>query len=288
MKEESTVKAFQTSSRPKLRRALNVLLLLLFICFAIFPVFWMVTTSIRPVSDVFRIPPLLWPPHPTLEPYYKVIKERPIETYFSNTLLVAVATVCLSAPIGALGAYGFSRFRFRGSALLLGFILATQMFPYIVIVLPYFQMLVALKLMDTYLGLIIAYTSFCLPFSTWMLKGFFDAIPRELDEAAMIDGCSRLRAFIRVVLPVSLPGLAATIVFAFLVAWNHYEFALILTQSPEKMLLSIAIPNLMGQFSCNWNELMAAGFMAILPPIIMYSFLGKYLVKGLTSGAMKE
>lgn len=248
----------------------------------------MLTTSIRPAADVFRIPPSLWPPNPTLEPYYTVIKERPIGTYTLNTLIVAIATVCLSAPIGALGAYGFSRFRFKGSRMLLGFILATQMFPYIVIVLPYFKMLVALKLMDTYLGLIIAYTSFSLPFTTWMLKGFFDAIPGELDEAAMIDGCSRIQAFIRVILPISLPGLAATIVFAFLVAWNHYEFALILTQSPGKMLLSVGIPSLMGQFSFKWNQLMAAGFMAILPPILMYSVLGKYLVKGLTSGAVKE
>jgi len=247
----------------------------------------MFTTSIRLNRDVFSIPPLLWPSHPTLEPYFEVIKERPIGTYFLNTLIVAITTISFSAPVGALGAYGFSRFKFKGSGLILGFILATQMFPYVVIVVPYFQVLASLKLLDTYQGLIIAYTSFCLPFITWMLKGFFDAIPRELDEAAMIDGCSRIQAFIRVILPISLPGLAATIIFAFLVAWNHYVFALVLAQSPDKMLLSVGIPTLMGQFAFPWNLLMAAGFMAILPPIIMYSFLGKYLVKGLTTGAMK-
>lgn len=273
--------------KPIFLRTFKTLLLLIFIFFAIFPVFWMFTTSIRLNRDVFSIPPLLWPSHPTLEPYFEVIKERPIGTYFLNTLIVAITTISFSAPVGALGAYGFSRFKFKGSGLILGFILATQMFPYVVIVVPYFQVLASLKLLDTYQGLIIAYTSFCLPFITWMLKGFFDAIPRELDEAAMIDGCSRIQAFIRVILPISLPGLAATIIFAFLVAWNHYVFALVLAQSPDKMLLSVGIPTLMGQFAFPWNLLMAAGFMAILPPIIMYSFLGKYLVKGLTTGAMK-
>ena len=266
---------------------ISTIILLFFIFFVLFPVFWMFSTSIRPATEVFRIPPLLWPSNPTLEPYSKIIEEEPIKTYFLNTTFVAAITVLLSTIFGALGAYGFSRFKFKGAGLLLGFILATQMFPYIVIVLPYFKIMANLNLTDTYLGLIIAYISFCLPFVTWMLKGFFDAIPCELDEAAMIDGCNRIQAFLKVILPVSLPGLAATTIFAFLVAWNHYEFALILSQTPQKILLSVGVPSLMGQFSVQWNKLMAAGVMAILPPIIMYSFLGKYLVKGLTSGAMK-
>ena len=269
-------------------RIANTIILLAFILFVLFPVFWMFSTSIRSETEIFRIPPLLWPSNPTLEPYKSVIKEEPIKVYFLNTIFVSAITVLFSTIFGALGAYGFSRFKFKGANLLLGFILATQMFPYIVIVLPYFKIMASLNLIDTYLGLIIAYISFCLPFVTWMLKGFFDAIPSELDEAAMIDGCNRVQAFFKVILPVSLPGLAATTIFAFLVAWNHYEFALILTQTADKILLSIGVPSLMGQFVIRWNRLMAAGVMAILPPIIMYSFLGKFLIKGLTSGAVKE
>jgi len=282
------LKSFKTGLDIKFSRIVSIILILIFVAFALFPVFWMFTTSIRPLSEVFCTPTLLWPSHPTIEPYIQVIKERPIGTYFCNTILVSVVTVSFSTLFGALAAYGFSRFKFKGSRLFLTFIMATQMFPYVVIVVPYFQLLSYINLIDTYFGLIIAYLSFCLPFTTWMLKGFFDGIPHELDEAAMIDGCSRIQAFIKVILPVALPGLAATVIFAFLVAWNHYVFALVLTQSPEKMLLSVGIPSLMGQFSFKWNRLMAAGFMAILPPIIMYSYFGKYLVRGLTSGAVKS
>lgn len=150
------LKKIELSLKPKFSRTVNVLILMFFIGFVLFPVFWMFSTSIRPTPQVFSIPPILWPSHPTLEPYIKVIEEEAIGTYFFNSAFVAAATVSLSTLIGGLGAYGFSRFKFKGSGLLLGFILSTQMIPHIVIVLPYFKIMTFLHLTDTYLGLIIA------------------------------------------------------------------------------------------------------------------------------------
>ena len=167
------------------------------------------------------------------------------------------------------------------------FILMTQMFPGILLVIPYFSLMGAAGLLNTYPALVIAYTSFSLPFCTWMLKGFFDSIPPELDEAAMIDGCSRTSAFLRVILPLSAPGLVATAIFSFLVAWNEFLFAVVLTSTPGMYLVTVGIASNIGQFRIQWNDLMAASVLATLPTIILYAFLERYLVQGLTAGAVK-
>jgi ABC-type glycerol-3-phosphate transport system permease component len=164
---------------------------------------------------------------------------------------------------------------------------ATQMVPGILLLITYFKVVSWVELYNTRTALVIAYTSFVLPFATWILKGYFDTIPTELDEAAMIDGCSPLQTFGRVVLPVGLPGITATSIYAFLLAWNEFMFAYVLTDSSEKYTISVGIAHLFGEYSVAWNELMAAGMVAAVPPIVLYMFTSRFLVSGLTAGALK-
>lgn len=255
--------------------------------YCLFPLGWMLSTSLKPFADTYRLPPIWIPEHPTVQSYVDIWQILSFTRYFLNSSIVAGATTILAVLFAGLAGYGFSRFRFRGSGLLLMFTLITQMFPGIMLVIPYFQLTNAVGLFNSYPALIIAYTSFALPFSMWMLKGFFDDIPTELDEAAMIDGCSRVQAFLRVVLPLSLPGVVGTAIFSFLLAWNEFLFALALTSSQSMYVVTVGIASNIGQFRIQWNDLMAGAIVATLPTILLYSFLQRYLVEGLTSGAVK-
>src|SRR5581483_7641226 len=212
---------------------------------------------------------------------------RPYGRYFLNSLTVASATAAASIALGALAGYGFSRYRFRGSTGLLMGMVATQMVPGILLLITYFKVVSVVELYDTLTALILAYISFVLPFATWILKGYFDTVPTELDEAAMIDGCSPFATFRRVVAPVALPGLTATSIYAFLLAWNEFMFAYVLTDSDDKYTISVGIAHLFGEYSVAWNELMAAGMVAALPPILLYMFTSRFLVAGLTAGALR-
>ena len=255
--------------------------------YCLFPLGWMVSTSLKPTEDTYVIPPLWIPPHPTLHSYQMVLGIQNFPRYFFNSSIVALSTTALAMVFAGLAGYGFSRFRFRGSRVLMIFTLITQMFPGILLIIPYFSIMGAVGLLNTYPALVIAYTSFSLPFCVWMLKGFFDSIPAELDQAAMIDGCSRTSAFLRVILPLSAPGLVATAIFSFLVAWNEFLFAVVLTSTPSMYLVTVGIASNIGQFRIQWNDLMAASVLATLPTIVLYAFLERYLVQGLTAGAVK-
>lgn len=261
--------------------------LLWLVVYCLFPLAWMVSTSLKPTEDTYVIPPLWIPSHPTLNSYRMILGIQNFPRYFFNSSIVSFSTTVLAMVFAGLAGYGFSRFRFRGSRVLMIFTLMTQMFPGILLVIPYFSLMGAAGLLNTYPALVIAYTSFSLPFCTWMLKGFFDSIPAELDEAAMIDGCSRTSAFLRVILPLSAPGLVATAIFSFLVAWNEFLFAVVLMSTPGMYLVTVGIASNIGQFRIQWNDLMAASVLATLPTIILYAFLERYLVQGLTAGAVK-
>ncbi len=261
--------------------------LLWLVIYCLFPLGWMISTSFKPTEDTYVIPPLWIPPHPTLSSYETILGIQNFPRYFFNSAVVSLATTILALIFACLAGYGFSRFRFRGSRLLMVFTLITQMFPGILLVIPYFAVMNSLGLFNTYPALVIAYTSFSLPFCIWMLKGFFDSIPAELDEAAMIDGCGRFSAFLRVILPLSAPGLAATAIFSFLIAWNEFLFAVALTSTPDMSLVTVGIVSNIGQFRIAWNDLMAAAVLATIPTITLYTFLERYLVQGLTAGAVK-
>ncbi len=261
--------------------------LLWLVVYCLFPLAWMISTSLKPTEDTYVIPPLWIPTHPTLHSYRMILGIQNFPRYFLNSGIVSLSTTVLAMLFAGFAGYGFARFRFRGSRVLMIFTLMTQMFPGILLVIPYFSLMSATGLLNTYPALVIAYTSFSLPFCTWMLKGFFDSIPAELDEAAMIDGCSRTSAFLRVILPLSAPGLVATAIFSFLVAWNEFLFAVVLTSTPDMYLVTVGIASNIGQFRIQWNDLMAASVLATLPTIILYAFLERYLVQGLTAGAVK-
>ena len=253
----------------------------------LFPFYWMLNTSLKPQSEVFQSPPAFFSFNWTLAAYGRVLATRAVGRYFWNSAVISVGATLLAVGLSGLAAYGFSRFRMRWERPLILLLLFTQMLPGTLLIIPYFQLMARLQLINTYVALILAYVSFALPFSTWMLIGFFRSIPLELDEAAMVDGCGRLKAFWRVILPLSVPGLVAVGIFTFLLAWNAYVFALVLTTDPKMFPLSVGIANMMGEYQVLWNEMMAAAVLATLPVFILYGFLERYLVQGITAGAVK-
>jgi multiple sugar transport system permease protein len=261
--------------------------MLLLLLVTLFPFYWMINTSLKPQSEVFQSPPTFASLNWTLAGYVRVLATRAVGRYFWNSAVVSFGSTVLAMGLSALAAYGFSRFRMRWERPLILLLLFTQMLPGTLLIIPYFQLMASLRLINTYLALVLAYASFALPFSTWMLIGFFRSIPLELDEAAMVDGCGRIKAFWRVILPLSVPGLVAVGIFTFLLAWNAYVFALVLTTDPKMFPLSVGIANMMGEYQVIWNEMMAAAVLATLPVFILYGFLERYLVQGITAGAVK-
>jgi ABC-type glycerol-3-phosphate transport system permease component len=255
--------------------------------FCLFPFAWIVATSLKDLSETFLIPPTWIPRHPTIDNFVKIWTIQAFGRYFFNSLIVSGGTTLLSIVLASLAGYGFSRFRLPGGRIMMVSVLAAQMFPGIVLLIPYFTMASRLQILNTYPVLVVAYTSFSLPFCVWMMKGFFDGIPNELDEAAVIDGCSPLGAFARVVLPLSLPGLVATAIFSFLVAWNEYLFAVVLATRESMYVVTVGIASNIGQFRIQWNELMAGAVLATVPTIILYALLERHLVRGLSAGAVK-
>ncbi|MFQ5795848.1 MAG: carbohydrate ABC transporter permease [Candidatus Bipolaricaulia bacterium] len=277
--------------RRKLSPGIIIIYLFLAVIFLynIVPFVWMGFTSLKTDKEAYAIPPTLWPQQPTLEDgYIQVLVWTNFPRFFLNSTIISLSTALLSTFIGSLAGYGFSRFNFRGRATLIGVILASQMLPGVLLVGPYFKMLARIGLYNTYPGLILAFTTITLPFSTWMLKGFTDTVPDELDQAALIDGCTRLGAYFRVILPAIAPGMVATVIFAFLLAWGDLLWVLVLTSGEAMTTVTLGLTRLVTQFRIIWPQLMAGSVVAALPPIILYLILQNYLVKGLTGGAVKE
>ena len=253
----------------------------------VFPLYWMVNTSLKPTPEVFQSPPTFYSAHWSFAAYEEVFRTRPMARYVLNSVIVSAGATVLSVVLAAFAAYGFTRFHIRGANVFLIFLLFTKMLPETLLIVPYFQAMSSLGLVNTYLALILAYSSFALPFSVWMLIGFFRSIPREIDEAAIVDGATRLQSFWRVILPLARPGLAAVALFTFIIAWNSYVWALVLTTSPDMFVLSVGITNLVGEYRVQWNELMAASVIGALPVMVLYAFLNRHLVSAITAGAVK-
>ena len=253
----------------------------------VFPFYWMLNTSLKPASEIFVSPPTFASASWSLDAYATVLTQRPVGRYFLNSLAVALGTTLLSVTLAALAAYGFSRFFPGGATPFIVLLLFTKMLPETLLIVPYFRLMSDLGLLNTYAALVLAYSSFALPFSVWMLIGFFRSIPRDIDEAAMIDGANYLQAFWRVILPLARPGLVAVALFTFLIAWNSYVWALVLTTDPSMYVLSVGIANMVGEYRVQWNELMAAAVIAAGPVMILYSLLERHLVNAITAGAVK-
>ncbi len=248
----------------------------------------MLSTSLKTETEVFRIPPTWVPQEPTIDSYIGIWVRKNFGIYFFNSAVISLATAVLSTFFGALAGYGFSRFFFKGRRFLIGFFLSTQMLPGVLLVGPYFKILSRVGLYDTRTGLIIAFLTICLPFSTWMMKGFIDKVPQELDQSAMVDGCSRMGVFFKIILPIVAPGMVATILFAFLLAWGDLLWALCLTSSENMITVTLGIARTVGEFRIIWPMLMAGSLVGGMPAILLYIFLQRLLVQGLTAGAVKE
>lgn len=254
-----------------------------------FPVIWMFLTSFKTEAEYFSYPPVFIPENFSLENYFNAMALPPNGRGglqgLRDSLVIASATTVVSVLVGALAAYSFARFRTGGENLSF-WILSTRMFPPVASALPLFLIFKEVKLLDTHLGLIIANTIFNLPFVIWLLKGFFEDLPIELEEAALIDGCSHWQAFRMIALPLIAPGLVATALFSFIFAWNEFMFALLLTRRSVRPL-TIIVPSLVGGHEILWGEIAAIGTIAIIPGIALSLLLQRYLVRGLTLGAVK-
>ena len=251
----------------------------------LFPIYWITTASFKTELSLYARPPQ-WRFTPILDNYTRVLTNIPFGQYVINSLVIAIDTTIGSLVLGTLAGYGFARYRFRGSAGVRFLVLVTRMAPRMVLVVPYYLMMQKLGLLDTYTGLIIAYVSFALPFSIWLLIGFFVDVPIEVEEAALIDGCNPLGVLLRIVIPIAAPGLVVAAIFAFLVSWNEFLFALILS-GVEAKTLPVVIAGFSTDVGPLYGEMSAAAVMVMLPNIVMTVVLQRYLVRGLTLGAVK-
>lgn len=263
-------------------------ILTLFVIYNLFPFIWMLSTSLKTNPEAMSIPITWIPQSPTFQSYMGIWKGYHFTIYFINSMVVASSTALLATFIGALAGYGFSRFKFRGRAFLIGAFLAMQMISGAVIIGPYFKILAKLGLYNTRFGLMIALTTICLPFCAWMTKGYFDTIPPEIDQAAMVDGCSRFQAFLLVISPLAVPGMVATTLFSFLLAWQDLMWAQTLMSTESTRTVTAGLAFFVGQFQIDWPMLMAATLVASLPSVLLYAFLQRVLVSGLTAGAVKQ
>ncbi len=282
--------ALKAGFRPgeRLVRGLSLVVLLLLVGSLLLPIIWMALAAFKNDVDLFRSPPPLLPPNPTLEPFQYLLGEPRYLRMLGNSYLIATLVTLLCVTLAFLAGYGFSRYRLRGGGVLLLLTLFSQMFPQVSLIIPYYNLLNALGLYDTYLGLVVADASFILPFCVWMFKSYLDSIPTDLEEAAMVDGASRLTALWRVVLPLTLPGFVATAIYAFLGAWNEYTFAVILTRTDAAAPVTVGIGEFFGLFTVKWSQMSALALVASLPLMIIFVFLQRYLVEGMVAGAMKS
>jgi multiple sugar transport system permease protein len=254
----------------------------------LFPIAWMLTVSVRPNIEVMKIPPDWIPQVFTLDAYRKVLSSPRYLRTFVNTYFVALVVTFLSLAVGALAGYALARFRFRGQRTVLMFLITTQMFPLVLLCIPYFQMVVRLGLYDTLTSLVVVYTTFTLPFCTLMLRSYFAQIPKDMEEAAMVDGCTRLGAIRRTLLPLSYPALIGAGIYTFLLAWNEFLFAVVLIEAWEKRVITMAIYSLLAEFVTEWSMMMAYSVLASAPLVLAFVFLQRYMVRGMTAGAVTQ
>lgn len=257
-----------------------------YLLFLLFPFYWMFVTSVKTNEEIYANPLIYWPKEFTWATYEKLFGYFDFLKYMKNSLVVAVFTMILSLIVSTLAAYAFSRYNFPGRKALMAVFLSNNMFPTVLLMIPLYSIMRQLGLLYSPGGLVLAYTTFTIPFSVWLIQGFIRDVPFALEEAALVDGCNRVSAFLRIFLPVLTPCLLAAGVYMFMQAWNEYTLASMFT-NPDTRTIPVALNSLIGQLGVEWDMLCAGGTITILPVCIMFFFAQKRLVSGLTAGAVK-
>lgn len=261
-------------------------LTLVVVVLILFPFAWMVLTSLRPAGELLGTS--LWSNELTVESYRRLFATSTFGRYLVNSAIVALAAMLISVVISSLAGYAFSRFTFPGKRALMVVVIAVHLFPYVILITPLYSFFSELGLLNTYQGLILAYVAITLPFASYLMMGYIDTVPRGLDEAARIDGCSTLGVLFRVVLPVAWPGVATVAINAFIVSWEEYLFAKVLMTSEDYKTVQVGLSNFFGEFTTQWDLVMAASVVASVPTIVLFAVAQRRLVSGLAVGGVKE
>jgi ABC-type glycerol-3-phosphate transport system permease component len=284
-RSEAAMNAWRT------REFLGRLALYLFLCaltiFVLFPILWMASSSFKPQSELFAREMTLLPVDWTLASYIAVWQGTSFPTYFINSFKIAVASTALSVFVGMYAAYAIARINFRGRYAFGMLLLIAQMFPQIMLVIPLFIVVQKAGLLNTHIALIVCYTAFSLPFTVWMMRGFFESIPQELEDAAAVDGAGILTTFHKIVLPLAGPGLAAVTIFAFIRSWNEFLFALVFLQSRAMFTMPIGLASFQEEYTFRWDLIMAGASIITLPILFFFLLMQKFIVAGLLGGAVK-
>ncbi|MCF7914917.1 MAG: carbohydrate ABC transporter permease [Spirochaetaceae bacterium] len=274
------------SGRQKAITRVSYLLLVLISVGVAFPILWLIITALKTYPEIYGYPITYYPHEITFE-HFLEIADMGFFKHFVNSIIISGGTMILSVMIGLFPAYAFSRYSFRGRGSLLASALLFQMFPMAVLLLPIFKILHAVALLDTHLGLILAYIPFTTPITIVFLRSFFISVPKALEEAAVIDGCSLKQAFIRVILPVTLPGIAAVGIYTFLFSWAELMYAMSILVSDEIQNIPAFLSVFVGEYQTRWGPLFAGSIVSMLPPLVMFMLMQRYFIAGLTSGSVK-
>ena len=274
-------------ARKRKLKPLIIVWTIIIVAFLLFPFFVMISTMLKSSDEVYATPPYWIPKRIALRNFIDLWTQQPFARYFLSSFIIAGGTTLLTTFFCVPAAYAVARFRFKGQKFLLYMYLVVQMFSPIIVVISLFKIISRIGLLDTYLGLILVNTVFTLAFTTWMLSGYFKTIPVDIEEAALIDGCSRMQAIVRIMIPISAPGLVTVIIYSFIASWNEFMFALTLVQSVGKTPLTLGLYNFVGRYTTQWEFLTGAAFLAILPVVVLFLFIEKQLVAGIVGGAVK-
>jgi len=276
-----------TCGRKKIFKSIGVYTLVGVACvIIIFPFYWMILSSLTP-KQIFEPNPSLFTLDIDAEGYMRAFREHSLSRWLVNSSLVAIASAFFAIAISCLSAYSLSRFNYRGKFTFTILLVVTQMIPFALLIIPLYVIFRDVGLLNSLVGLVVAYITFAIPLCTLLLKGFFDGIPKEIEESALIDGCTKIGAFLRVALPIALPGLAVTSLFAFLQAWNEYVFAATLLHDSLKYTVSIGLYTFIREYTVEWTSLLGASVITTIPTFVVFIFIQKGLIKGIGAGALK-
>lgn len=267
--------------------SISYVYLIILSVFAVFPLLWIVLSSVKSRGELANSPTKLWPEVFTLSYYKQVIEVLHFDTNIANSIIISLATTLIAITISSLGAYGIVRFFPRAGRAMTRVFITTYMFPPILLAIPYSIIMAKMGLVNTRIGLVIVYLSLTVPYAVWLLVGFFKTVPIGIEEAAKIDGANKFAVFWRIVLPIVAPGIVATAIYTFINVWNEFLYALILTNSTNKMTVSVALKSLEGAEILDWGEMMAASVLVVVPSIVFFMFIQKRIASGLAAGSVK-